>query len=179
MGHVCVQHRAQKFATKGRQLLISQTSVRTGLLLPSANEVDGRLCFHRCLFTGGISGTRCLLGSRFLCLGVFGVYVQRGWVGMSRIGGYPPPWTWDLSGRVWRLGGKSPPPNWDLGYGQQVGGTHPTGMLSCLSLTCVGLNGHCFTALGSASRHNSKCVFLAGCQVVLKISLEINIISPK
>ena len=31
-----------------------------------------------------------------------------------------------------RVGGQNPPPRY-MGYGQQTGGTHPTGMLSCFS----------------------------------------------
>ena len=91
-------------------------------LLRSANEVAGRLCFYSCLsvhrglasqraslVTGrSASGGVCIWG-REVCL----------WSGGSAYRGF--------CSRVWQI----PPDTWDTtGYGQQTGGTHPTGMHS-------------------------------------------------
>ena len=46
----------------------------------------------------------------------------------SRGGGYSPP----RMGMSREVDTRLPPDTWDTkGYGQQAGGTHPTGMLSC------------------------------------------------
>ena len=65
-----------------------------------------------CLFTGGISGLVSFLGGGYLW------YQVPSSVGIGRgVLRTPTPDTWDT-----------------MGYGQQAGSTHPTGMPSCLIL---------------------------------------------
>ena len=59
-----------------------------------------------------------------------------GYLGRSPRAGTPPkagtpPWTGTPAGRYTPWAG-TPLPQCMLGYGQQAGGTHPTGMHSCL-----------------------------------------------
>ena len=109
---------------------LRECSVFTGVCL---STVGGYRWSH--VLSGGISGTRSLLGGGggvgmpkgvvtpspihgtsgrgWVCPGGAGTH-PHGTSGGDMSRGYPPHWTWDTTG-----------------YGQPAGGTHPTGMLSC------------------------------------------------
>ena len=79
------------------------------LFLPPANEVWGKVMFLHLsviLFTGGVSA--------------------RLHAGMHTPSGRHPPRQTPSLGQTPTLG--RPPPSDTMGYGQQAGGTHPTGM---------------------------------------------------
>ena len=104
-----------------------------------------RLCFYTCLsvilFTGGVPAGGCLL---HCMLG----YTNPLWAGTptpwqvhplaGTPGRYTPSWQVPpCSGTPWQAtppGRYTPPAQCMLGYGQQVGGTHPTGMQSCWNI---------------------------------------------
>ena len=86
--------------------------------LPPANEVWGKVIFSQAsvglYLGGGVHPYR----------GIQGVCIQWGGGG----GGSASRWKRDLHpGGL----GRPPPPSDTMGYGQQAGGTHPTGMHSC------------------------------------------------
>ena len=97
-------------------------------LLPSANEVCGKLIFSQVFVHGGGGGgfPASITGhnmTRGVCLqGGGGGYASRG------------DWT-DLPRSAYRGGGVWANPPWDTWdtawYSQEAGSTHPTGMLSC------------------------------------------------
>ena len=105
--------------------------------LPPANEVWGKVMFSLAcviLFTGERSFAS--RGSAF-------------WRGLppggSDSGGLPPGGSASRGG--WQtplLLKPCPRDSWDTkGYSQQAGGTHPTGMLSCLFTVCYKLSSNC------------------------------------
>ena len=92
------------------------------LLLPPANEVWGKVIFSQAcviLFTrGGVGFPACITGHN--------------WEGLH-------PGRESASRGVCLKGvGQNPPPQLNtVGYGQQAGGTHPTGMHSCSETATV------------------------------------------
>ena len=92
-----------------------QTHQNKRNLLPPANDVWGKVMFLHLsviLFTGG------------------GVYPSMQW-GRHPLGRHPPRQTPPQADTL--APGQTPPSN-TTGYGQQVGGTHPTGMHTCCIL---------------------------------------------